>query len=60
MLPALGTTGLSDTLKGLEEKHMQRAAAAIAEMRRLLELNPRPDTFLGRKTQEPLPRDEPV
>ena len=47
----------SNTVKGLEEKEIEQARAAISASRRTLE-NPLPDTFLGRKTREPFPRED--
>lgn len=37
-----------------DEKHVQQVRDAIREARKVLEL-PLPDTFLGRRTHEPLP-----
>lgn len=48
----------SNTIKNMEEKHFELAWAAINEARRTLDDNPVPDTFAGRKTQEPFPREE--
>ncbi len=48
----------SNTIKNMEEQHFEQAWAAIKEARRTLADNPLPDTFAGRKTQEPFPREE--
>ncbi len=48
----------SNTIKNMEEKHFELAWAAINEARRTLDDNPVPDTFAGRKTQEPFPSEE--
>lgn len=37
---------------------IERAQQTSARSRRVLKDNPRPDTFIGRKTQEPFPQEE--
>jgi hypothetical protein len=60
MLPTLRIIRLSNTLKGSEEKHLEFAWTAIMQARRMLTDHPCPDTFLGRKTQEPFPSENVV
>ena len=48
---------LSNIPKGFEEKRVERAWAAIRATREMLAEIPCPDTFLGRKTQEPFPSE---
>jgi hypothetical protein len=55
MLPAIRVNRRSNTAKELEERHIEEAWATIHEARRMLADHPCPDTFLGRKTQEPFP-----
>src|SRR5262249_12393740 len=49
---------LSNTMKGLEDRHTEHAWATIREARKMLADIPCPDTFLGRKTQEPFPNEK--
>jgi hypothetical protein len=55
MSSAFHISRLSNRAKGLEEKHLERTWAVIKEARKMLADTPCPDTFLGRKTQEPFP-----
>jgi hypothetical protein len=55
--PAFHISRLSNSAKGLEEKHLERTWAVIKEARKMLADTPCPDTFLGRKTQEPFPKE---
>lgn len=49
----------SNVMKGLREKLLPQAWAAPAKAHRTLADNlAPPDTFAGRKTQEPFPREE--
>ena len=57
MLSAFRVIRFSKIIKGQEEKHVELVRAAIVEARRTLADNPCPDTFLGRKTQEPFPNE---
>jgi hypothetical protein len=45
------------TLKDLIAKHIETVRVAIAESREILK-KPPPDSFAGRKTQEPFPKEE--
>ena len=47
-----------NTFKDLEAKHLAPMREAIVKARELLESLPLPDTFAGRKTQEPFPRED--
>lgn len=58
MLRIFRIARLSNTTKSLEEQHLIQAWAAIKQARLTLTNNPPPDTFAGRKTQEPFPREE--
>ena len=58
MSPAFHISRLSNSVKGLEEKHVERTWAVIKEARMMLADTPCPDTFLGRKTQEPFPNED--
>jgi hypothetical protein len=58
MAPIFRVVRLSNRTEQLEEKLYQRAWTAITEARQMLADNPRPDTFAGRKTQEPFPSEE--
>lgn len=44
--------------KGVQEKLLEQAWTALAKARQALSDNPCPDTFAGRKTQEPFPRED--
>ena len=57
MSPAFHISRLSNSAKGLEEKHLERTWAVIKEARKMLADTPCPDTFLGRKTQEAFPQE---
>ncbi|WP_298261608.1 hypothetical protein [Bradyrhizobium sp.] len=57
MLRIFGIRRPSNTVNDLEEKHLEQAWAAINGSRQMLVDNPSPDTFLGRRTQEPFPRE---
>lgn len=46
----------SNTSKDLETQHLALVQEAIARSLEVLK-SPLPDTFAGRKTQEPFPRD---
>jgi hypothetical protein len=48
---------LSDALKDLAAKQLAMVRDAIARSRELLKFPP-PDSFVGRKTQEPFPTEE--
>ena len=48
----------SNALKGFQEKLIERAWASLSEAHRTLADTPHPDTFAGRKTQEPFPSEE--
>ena len=54
-MPSAVIIHLSSTAQRLQEVHMENAWTAIAAARRALKDNPMPDTFMGRKTQEPFP-----
>jgi len=58
MQPAYRIHRLSNTTAGLEEVLLAYARAAIIEARQMLVDNPCPDTFVGRKTQQPFPWEE--
>lgn len=58
MLPPFRIIRPSNTLKGFQEKLLEQAWAALATAHRTLTDNPHPDTFAGRKTQEPFPSEE--
>ena len=58
MAPIFRVVRLSNRTEQLEEKLYQRAWTAITETRQMLADNPCPDTFAGRKTQEPFPSEE--
>jgi hypothetical protein len=58
MLPPFRIIRPSNTLKGFQEKLLEQAWAALATAHRTLADNPHPDTFAGRKTQEPFPSEE--
>jgi len=58
MSPAFHISRLSNSVKGLEEKHLERTWAVIKEARKMLADTPCPDTFLGRKTQEAFPAED--
>ena len=60
MSPAFHISRLSNSAKGLEDKHLERTWAVIKEARKMLADTPCPDTFLGRKTQEPFPSENVV
>lgn len=47
----------SNGVKDLEEALLHESGTALVTARRILD-NPRPDTFLGRKTQEPFPCED--
>jgi hypothetical protein len=47
------------TLKDLIVKHIEAVRVTIAKSREILE-KPPPDSFVGRKTQEPFPKEEDV
>jgi len=49
---------LSNPTRGLEQSRLEDMAAAIVETRGVLVDNPCSDTFLGRKTQEPFPKEK--
>jgi hypothetical protein len=59
MLPVFRIIRLSNKVRELEEKLLGQAHAAIMRARRTLSEHPCPDTFLGRKTQEPFPQELP-
>jgi hypothetical protein len=42
----------------LEDKHLEQARQAVALGRAVLTSHPTPDTFAGRKTQEPFPKED--
>jgi hypothetical protein len=48
---------LSNLVRGLEAQHVQQAWTAVEVARRTLADHPCPDTFLGRRTQEPFPAE---
>jgi hypothetical protein len=48
---------LPNTLKDLIVKHIETVRVAIAKSRDILK-KPPPDSFVGRKTQEPFPKEE--
>jgi hypothetical protein len=58
LLPPVGIIRLSNTTKGLEERHLEDARAAIKQARHMLADDACPDTFFGRKTQEPFPDED--
>jgi hypothetical protein len=58
MIPAVRIVRTSNTIKALEEQHIAQVSTAIREARRMLADHPCPDTFLGRKTQEPFPMQD--
>ncbi len=58
MQPAHTLYRLSNIAKGLQEAHVERVRTAIRDARRMLSDHPSPDTFAGRKTQEPFPCEE--
>jgi len=57
MQPGYRIIRLPNATQEQEQVHLDYALAAVIEARRLLVDNPCPDTFLGRKTQEPFPRE---
>ena len=48
---------LSNTLKDFAARHLELVHEAITKSRKLLNM-PSPDTFAGRKTQEPFPKED--
>ena len=58
MLPRLRIFRPSNRFNDMEAKQVALARAAIAEARQMLADDPRPDTFAGRKTQEPFPHED--
>jgi hypothetical protein len=48
----------SSSERTLEDKHLEQARQAVALGRAVLNNNPTPDTFAGRKTQEPFPKED--
>jgi hypothetical protein len=48
---------VSNTLRDIASEHLRQMRDEIARSRELLK-GPLPDTFLGRKTQEPFPKEE--
>jgi hypothetical protein len=49
---------LSNELRNLDAQHLQLTHEAVAKSRELLKNMPLPDTFAGRKTQEPFPGED--
>lgn len=43
----------SNVRQELDAEHIKAARASVADSRKVLEDNPMPDTFVGRKTHEP-------
>jgi len=58
MQPAYRINRLSNITEGFEEALLVYARATIIEARQMLVDNPCPDTFVGRKTQQPFPWEE--
>jgi hypothetical protein len=56
-MPVFHINRLSN-FKGWDDEQIEFAWAAIRESRLMLADNPCPDTFLGRKTQEPFPNED--
>ena len=48
---------LPNTLKDLIAKHIEAVRTAVAKSHEILQ-KPPPDSFAGRKTQEPFPEEE--
>jgi hypothetical protein len=48
---------ISNNLKDKESKHVEQMLDAVARAREVLK-SPPPDTFAGRKSQEPFPQEE--
>jgi hypothetical protein len=48
----------SNNKKGPNAKHIEQMREAMAQSREILNSNPMPDTFSGRKTQEPFPKEK--
>jgi hypothetical protein len=57
MLPTSRILRLSSTSYGQDARYLQLARTAIIRARHMLADYPRPDTFVGRKTQEPFPSE---
>jgi hypothetical protein len=49
---------LSNSYRDREDKQLAWMRATIAEARQLLADHAPPDTFMGRKTQEPFPKEQ--
>ncbi|RXH41621.1 hypothetical protein [Bradyrhizobium zhanjiangense] len=49
---------LSNLQKESQDKHARMMREHVEAAREVLRSNPRPDTFLGRKTHEPFPQDD--
>jgi hypothetical protein len=43
-----------------DDKQSRSTRDVLAESLRILKRSPQPDNFLGRKTQEPFPKEEPA
>ncbi len=50
---------ISNTLKDVDAQHLRLMHGAITESREILK-SPLPDTFAGRKTQEPFPTEDDI
>jgi hypothetical protein len=50
---------LSNTMKDLAATHLELMREAIAKSREILK-GPAPDSFTGRKTQEPFPSEDDI
>jgi len=57
MAPVLNLPRLTNSLRQ-DRLALQRAREVVAEATEVLQRCPRPDTFLGRKTQEPFPNED--
>lgn len=55
MVRPFGIFRTSNNAKELDAKHLERIRIAIERARQALVDYPSPDTFAGRKTQEPFP-----
>jgi hypothetical protein len=45
-------------IQDMDAKQVDQMREVIAQSRKLLSNNPVPDTFVGRRTQEPFPNEE--
>lgn len=58
MLPTFRIFRISKTRKEFDDCQIKQANAAVVHSRKVLTDNPLPDTFMGRKTQEPFAEED--